>query len=200
MIKKKHKCIIFEGIDNSGKTTVVNKLIQNFPNNFVSISEPCKGKCLVGKFLRNTVLSRKMSNILCEESKIFLFSACRIQHLSELKNINSDKIFLFDRSFLSLYVYNNLNQNLMKIVNINKDYFEDIFDILIVFILKISPETSLQRSPDIYKYNELKKIYNRYENLKNIKNFKFNIQKINAEADRDEVYIKIKSYIDIWIR
>lgn len=199
IMKIRHKCIIFEGIDNSGKTTIINSIIQDFPDHFINILEPCKNKCDIGCFLRTKILT-KDENELCDTSKMLLFTACRFQHIYECNNMSTNKIFLFDRSYLSMLVYNNLDDNAENIIKLNEMFFNRSFEILQVFIMKISPETSLLREKDIYSYEQLKKISNRYNRIFNNSIFNFNISIINAELDQHKVYEKVKNNIIKWIK
>ena len=132
----KKKCILFEGLDNSGKTTMIKKLLSDFPNKFVNVSEPCHDNdCLLGNFLRKTILNNRNLHLLSNNSKTLLFTADRFEHLSKYNlEIQNDKIFLFDRSFLSLFAYSQSSDIFLdNIMKINKIEFEKIFDIIAVF-------------------------------------------------------------------
>ena len=194
---KKNNCIIFEGLDGAGKSTIISKLNQTFKNKFIIKTEPCHGQCIVGKFLRNIILKKKIK--LSDESRMLLFAACRCEHMQNLE-IDNSKIFLYDRSFFSTFVYNTKDYFMFNLFSWIKEDFEKKFNILNIFFLNITPNTSLKRKDDIYNFQELTRFYDRYQYIFNNKKILSKLITIQAERNVTQVYEEIKKHIIKFIK
>lgn len=207
--------IAIEGIDGSGKTTLVEKLAQHFKKQgkeVVKTREP-REDGLVGSLIRK---------ILSEQIKVpsvalqYLFSADRAIHHEEIviPALKAGKVVITDRCFWSAIPYGILDRIMDK-----KDGTYDIAsgEIILVaqsilslyhqftvpdktFYLDVSTETGMQRlskdgkTTEIYeKKDKLEKILSGYKWL--VKEFPEEIICINAEQPVEKVEKDILSHL-----
>ena len=103
-MKKKGVFICIEGLDGSGKTTHVHRLVRNLQKlgfDAVYTTEPSRGE--IGRFIRSSVLQGKKR--LPRVVEAFLFAVDRVDHLEKMVEpaLEAGKIVVSDR-----YVYSSL--------------------------------------------------------------------------------------------
>lgn len=152
--------IVFEGIDGSGTSTQIKKIVESNPDKFMATSEPTTSP--TGKFLR-TMLAGDFT--VDEKTNAFLFAADRCQHIygenGIIENINKGKIVISDRYFFSSLAYQSVGcgEDFPQFVNSRFPLPE------ILFFFEIDPEISLSR---VNARNEKKEIYEKLDAQKKI--------------------------------
>jgi len=121
---KKGKFITFEGIDGSGKSTIIKMLKDEFKINNINIQftrEP-GGKDKLCENIRDILLSDKYE--MCYETEALLFAASRAQHVKKfiIPNINQGVNIISDRFLDSSLVFQGYCRNLSvdKVLTINE--------------------------------------------------------------------------------
>lgn len=137
----------FEGIDGSGKTTVMNLVAEKLRTlelPVITTREP--GATELGKTLRNLLLHKTAPT--CTLAQFLLFAADRAQHFHELimPKLAEKYIVLSDRMADSAMVYQGYVGGLNKLMieTINKWAMQQRQPD-IVFYLKVSAETAMSR-------------------------------------------------------
>lgn len=147
--------IVFEGIDGSGTSTQIKKLVERDLNKFVATAEPTKKE--TGLFLR-----KMLGGDFCVDSKTaaYLFAADRCEHIygkdGVIDLLNQGKIVVSDRYFFSSLAYQSVScgNELPRLLNSQFPLPE------ILFYFYIDPEISLKRVED---RNEKKEIYEKID-------------------------------------
>ena len=129
------KLITFEGIDGSGKTTIVNMLKEKIDNAIITY-EPTK--TWLGNNVKKAIEERK--NVI---TIALLFMADRSQHVKEIKKwIEDGKIVLCDRYIDSTYAYQ--KEELKNIIKNPEEWIEFIHkpflikpDLTLLFVLPV---------------------------------------------------------------
>ncbi|MFO7793244.1 MAG: dTMP kinase [Candidatus Saliniplasma sp.] len=182
--------IVLEGIDGSGKSSVVRSLKKFHPNYYFT-QEPSDSEA--GKLAKKAA-NRQHSPYL----DLFLYLADRVEHTDNIKEIlNNHKTVICDRYWGSTSAYQSASDE------ISLEYTESIQmpfilepDLTILF--DIDPETALERisNRDIKsKYEKmefLKKVRENYLKLAN----KHNWPIIDAGQSPNEVLSQVKELID----
>lgn len=159
--------IVLEGIDNAGKTSIAEKLMDYYEKKgkIAILSKELTTK--VGGTIKECLKDNELSPI----SKAFLFAADRQIRIEKLKEkIDKDNVIIFDRYLYSAIAYReaeNLSGNWVR--ELNK--FIPKSDVCIY--IDISPEESINRNTDKkfnihYSLDKLKKIreaYLKYVNM-----------------------------------
>ncbi|AWG43141.1 dTMP kinase [Candidatus Borreliella tachyglossi] len=187
-ILKNFYCI--EGIDGSGKTSIIQRL-QELCNNqnqlkYYFTKEPSQG--VIGELIRNQLINFK--NPLRDVSLAHLYVADRYEHLYNTKsgimktlNLNKGKIkVITDRYLFSSIVYQgDLGYQLNKNLPLPEK----------LFFIKIDPNVAYNRiqtriQPDLFELDlaKLKKINSRY--IEVLKNFEHLIDIIYLENSNEE--------------
>ena len=140
--------ITIEGIEGSGKTTLINLLSEYFSSrgeDVIVTREP--GGCELGGLLRSLVLSSELR--LTTESELFLFLADRAQHVSECIQpaIMSGKTVFCDRYADSTIVYQGYGRgmNIGKLWEFNEVAIKSIWPQK-TLLLDIDVEKALERA------------------------------------------------------
>ena len=147
--------IIFEGIDGSGTSTQIKKLVERDLNKFVATAEPTKKE--TGLFLRK-MLGGDFS--VDSKTAAYLFAADRCEHIygkdGVIDLLNQGKIVVSDRYFFSSLAYQSVScgNELPRLLNSQFPLPE------ILFYFYIDPEISLKRVED---RNEKKEIYEKID-------------------------------------
>ena len=194
--------IAFEGIDGSGKTSIIEKLsdILNSQNKEPTIvREP--GGTSVGEGIRKLLLSHDYQvNPLAEA---LLMSASRAQLIQEIvkPSLNSGKIVITDRSAYSSVAYQGVGRELgyKEIYELNDLAIESFWPKKVV-LLDIDPKISLSRQKiaDRIGSGEIEffqKIRNGY--LKLAKEFENDFLVLNAEHNVEENIESICNWLEI---
>ena len=194
--------IAFEGIDGSGKTSIISKLsdILNSQNKeHTIVREP--GGTSVGEGIRKLLLSHDYQvNPLAEA---LLMSASRAQLIQEIvkPSLNSGKIVITDRSAYSSVAYQGVGRELgyKEIYELNDLAIESFWPKKVV-LLDIDPKISLSRQKiaDRIGSGEIEffqKIRNGY--LKLAKEFENDFLVLNAEHNVEENIESICNWLEI---
>ena len=194
--------IAFEGIDGSGKTSIIEKLsdILNSQNKeHTIVREP--GGTSVGEGIRKLLLSHDYQvNPLAEA---LLMSASRAQLIQEIvkPSLNSGKIVITDRSAYSSVAYQGVGRELgyKEIYELNDLAIESFWPKKVV-LLDIDPKISLSRQKiaDRIGSGEIEffqKIRNGY--LKLAKEFENDFLVLNAEHNVEDNIGSICNWLEI---
>ena len=147
--------IVFEGIDGSGTSTQIKKLVERDLNKFVATAEPTKKE--TGLFLRK-MLGGDFS--VDSKTAAYLFAADRCEHIygkdGVIDLLNQGKIVVSDRYFFSSLAYQSVScgNELPRLLNSQFPLPE------ILFYFYIDPEISLKR---VENRNEKKEIYEKID-------------------------------------
>lgn len=194
--------IVFEGIDGSGKTTMIDKI-------YSFLSTDLNKKCIKTSEPRTNLIkwSEKILDIIINEeispqTQALLVNAIRYEHINIIKNyINQGYIVLCDRFFFSTIAYQGF---LMKC---DIKYLETIHNLAtngfmpnITYLLDIDPEISKTRMAnrenltkfDNFDIEKMKILQNGFQEC--ITKYK-NTVKIDANLGQDDVFLAIKEDI-----
>ena len=152
--------IVFEGIEGSGKTTLINhvsKYLKKKKISFIKIREPGGNKN--SEKIRKLILNKK--NKFNPLTDLMLYLASRSENIENVIKINyKKKIILLDRFVDSTIAYQHYGMGINKsiIVNINK-----------ILLKKIKPNITflnIVNMQNLKKRLYLRKNKNRYDNFK----------------------------------
>lgn len=189
--------IVFEGIDNCGKSTQIKLLYKYFKENtnmtVERIKEPSNSS--IGRFILDFMKSEEALSDTNKEITSLLFSADRLTQKNKIlqyKN-NPENILISDRSYISSICYQS-NQR------INTSWIEQLNKYMpspdLTFILKIDTDTSINRSSQDTAYEtkkQLKTIQNNY--LQYAMNHK-NVKLVNGSQPPTKINKTIKQVIN----
>lgn len=159
--------IALEGIDGSGKTTQVEKLVQYFKDQgreVVKTREPRKQDGIVGELIQKILHGKtKIPPVAFQ----YLFTADREMHHEELviPSLKAGKVVISDRCFWSAIPYglldrkSELDENTIEYMLAAQSILSMYHQFVVpdyAFYLDISLDTAMQR---IDKTNEMKEIY-----------------------------------------
>ena len=152
--------IVFEGIDGSGTSTQIKRLVESNPSRFFATAEPTTNE--TGKFLRRMLCGEFAVD---EKTASYLFAADRCEHIygkngvEEL--IKNGKTVVSDRYFFSSLAYQSVScgKDLPRLLNSPFPLPEYLF------YFKIDPEVSLKR---VDSRNGQKEIYEKIDIQKKI--------------------------------
>lgn len=181
--------IVFEGIDGSGKSSVISRLKENLEryNQKVKITaEPSRGD--IGEYVLST-------SGLTPETEALLFTADRAMHTKDIKKwMSKGDIVICDRYFGSTLAYQSaagMDINWLKAINSGVAIRPDV-----TILMDIDPEISLKRvnargeRSRFEKLNYLRKVRNAYLDIAE----EYGFEVVDANRDRDTV---AKEVIDI---
>ncbi len=194
---KKKPLIVFEGIDGSGKTTLINHVSKFLKKNkikFIKIREPGGNKN--SEIIRKIILNRK--NKFNTFTDLLLYLAARSENIDNVVGKNyKKKIILLDRFIDSTIAYQHYGMGLDKnlIDKINKILLKNIKPTItflnIVNMRSLKKRLSLRKNKnryDKFKINFYKKVQSGF--LKLAKN-KSNYIIINSNENLLENKIKV---------
>ena len=156
----KKPIIVFEGIEGSGKTTLIKHVVKYFKKNkisFLSIREPGGNKN--SEKIRKLILDKK--NKFNAFTDLMLYLASRSENIDKVINkYYHNKIILLDRFTDSTVAYQHYGMNLNRslIENINKILLKNVKPDL-VFL-------NLINKKNLQKRLKLRKNKNRYDKFK----------------------------------
>ncbi len=171
---KKHFFVVIEGIDNSGKTTLLklikkqleepeNSLIRNYFGEKIYFTSEPYGPNQEIKYFRLSDLIFSQDCIFSSESETYLFLAMRADHLSSfiVPKLQENSLIFCDRYFLSTLAY----QSYLKKVDTNwlvsnMKHISKGIKPLVTFVLEVSKENHLS-----YKTKKNGKSHNEYDSV-----------------------------------
>ena len=159
-MSKKKPLIVFEGIEGTGKTTLINHVSAYFKKkniSFVKIREPGGNKN--SELIRKLILNKK--NKFNSFTDLMLYFAARSENIEKIINkYYSKKIILIDRFTDSTLAYQHYGMKLDKLLinRINK-----------ILLKKIKPQIvflNLVNEKNLKKRLNIRRNKNRYDNFK----------------------------------
>ena len=183
--------IVFEGLDNCGKTTIVEKLKEYYDKQNIKAEFTREFETDVGKLIKKMAQEKELDSIL----KSYLFAAdrqirTRIYNEDDYKN----KIILFDRYYHSAMAYRMAE-------GINKEWIMNLNCIFrqpdIGFYIDITPDESVKRNTNT-KFNiietpeHLSKVRDAYLSFINEENLIY----VNGMRDLEDIYADVLNYIE----
>ena len=194
--------LAFEGIDGSGKTSLINELSKKLNEsnvNFNIVREP--GGSKLGEGIRELLLSHDYD--VDPTSEALLMSASRAQLIQEIVKpaINNGQVVITDRSAYSSVAYQGVGRDLgyQKIYELN-DLAIDSFWPEKVILLDIDPKISLSRqkvadrigSGEISFFNKVRDGY-----LQLAEDFSDKFLVLNAEDSQQQNFKKASEWLDL---
>ena len=194
--------LAFEGIDGSGKTTLINELSNKLTESnvdFKLVREP--GGSKLGEGIRELLLSHDYN--VEPTSEALLMSASRAQLIQEIVKpaINNGQLVITDRSAYSSVAYQGVGRDLgyQKIYELN-DLAIDSFWPEKVILLDIDPKVSLSRqkvadrigSGEISFFNKVRDGY-----LQLAEDFSDKFLVLNAEDSQQQNFKKASEWLDL---
>ena len=159
-MSKKKPLIVFEGIEGSGKTTLINhisKYLKKKKINFIKIREPGGNKN--SELIRQVILNKK--NKFNSFTDLMLYMAARSENIEKVIKINyQKKIILLDRFTDSTVAYQHYGMGL------NKTLINKINKILLKNIKPNKVFLNIVNEKNLKKRLNLRKNKNRYDNFK----------------------------------
>lgn len=194
MKKYKGLLISFEGIDGSGKSTVIKNVFNNLKDTYdIDLTREPGGNNLVSEEIRKILLGNKLE----PETEALLFAASRTEHTQKfiIPALEKGKIILCDRYLDSSLVYQGIGRGLgYKQIEKLNDFGIKGFRPDYVFYLNIDPNISEQRTKNNNRNNNVldkeaymmkNKIYNGFNFI--FKKYKKNHILIDASLSEEEV-------------
>lgn len=199
-MKKKALFITVEGLEGSGKSSVIGYL-EKFLNargaHTIVFREP--GSTMVGEKIRQLLLDKKNSE-LSRHTELLLYLAARTQLVEEklTKALKSADVIISDRFFDSTLVYQGYALGLGRIVERAVAMFTLGVVPDITFLLDVHPSRGLARIRDkdriesrpLSFHRKLRKGY-----LMLAKKYPRRIAVINAEGTLDEIYMQVEKVL-----
>ena len=204
-MSKKKPLIVFEGIEGSGKTTLIN-FIANYLKkkkiNFIKIREPGGNKN--SEIIRKLILNK--NNKFNSFTDLLLYLAARNENIiNVIKKNYKNKIILLDRFVDSTVAYQHYGMGIKKSVieNINKIIVKNIKpDIVFLNTINMNNLTkrlSLRRSKnryDEFKNKFYKKVQNGYLKISSNKsNYVLIDSNKNLNENKEKVLLNILKLI-----
>ena len=212
MSKSLKRLVVIEGIDGSGKSTVVKALVAKldidpkFDGEVLDTCEPTKNP--IGKLIRETYLSGNEK--ISPKAMVKLFTADRIDHLERMGFINTphdtedNTIWISDRYTPSTVVYNIGSESVKDVV---REAVLPLPKPKYMIYLKVSEECASGRMSKSDNHNEifddpslLKKNKKNYEILfrNHAKDIAENIIVIDGEQPVEAIVKEIMDKIDFY--
>lgn len=199
MLQKQPLFAVIEGIDGSGKTTLVKKL-QNRLSGFVNTQLFAEPTDLTdaGREIRR-LLGQFGEDIPEDDLSPRLQELFRIDREWDVRNrispaVERGEIVLLDRYYFSTAAYQ--GRNFDEVEQILQEYLNNdrILEPHLAFYLDINPEAALRRiqsrnaTRDIFEAEEkLEKVYRNYEYIWNSTTFPFPIYRLDAAEAEEEI-------------
>ncbi len=193
----KGKFIVIEGPDGSGKTTIINKLKEEFCNKKDVIFTREPGGTKISEKIRELLLDVENSE-MTSNTEAYLYAAQRLQHTEELivPNLEKGINVISDRYILASVCYQGYGRenNIELIKHINKLPEKLIGDIYYI-VLMVDAKTGISRKKGQKELDRMEmetidfhnRVCNGYETYRGKKNHIF----IDASKVQDEVYSEV---------
>lgn len=139
--------ISFEGGEGSGKTTIIDSLVDELEKKgfeIVRTREP--GGVQIAEEIRNIILDCK-NTTMCSETETLLYAASRMQHLHEkvIPALNEGKIVICDRYLDSSLVYQGYARGVGFDDVLKANCFALNYLPNITFFIDVTPDVGLKR-------------------------------------------------------
>lgn len=142
---KKGRCILVDGTDGCGKTSLISRLKEEHPE-YIYLREPGDSHVKGNETLRHKLLTEDLS---CLEQAELLFKDRNALLKYYLENNLSEKFVIIDRCFISSLVYQAApeeNLNIGDLLTLHKYYLAKLTPLIDqIIILNISDEERLKR-------------------------------------------------------
>ncbi len=138
--------VVFEGVDGSGKSSLINSLSKKIKEDGMQVHVTCEpGKTTSGKMIEG-LLSQKTATLSIDDPLFaYLYAADRYEHVygtdGILAHTKNKELVLCDRYFFSSYVYQGSERIKDLTVSLNRNF---PLPKILVF-LKIDTEKALER-------------------------------------------------------
>ena len=194
--------LAFEGIDGSGKTTLIDELSKKLTESNVDfniVREP--GGSKLGEGIRELLLSHDYD--VDPTSEALLMSASRAQLIQEIVKpaINNGQVVITDRSAYSSVAYQGVGRDLgyQKIYELNNLAIDSFWPEKVI-LLDIDPKISLSRqkvadrigSGEISFFNKVRDGY-----LQLAEEFSDKFLVLNAEDSQQQNFKKASEWLDL---
>ena len=141
--------ITLEGIEGSGKTTQIDRLVELFEDRGIEcVTTRQPGGTLIGENIRSILLD-PTNSALEPVAELLLYMADRAQHINELIRpcLQAGKTVICDRYFDATVVYQGFARglNIELIQQLHQILFDDLKPD-ITLLLDLAPQTGLQRA------------------------------------------------------
>ena len=205
----KGKFITFEGIDGSGKSTIIKEIKKIIVAHGIKVTlsrEP--GGTPIAEEIRSTLLNDKLSNS-CSETEALMMFAARFENLKEniIPALNENKWVLCDRFTDSTFAYQVYGKGLAM------NFVEQLAQLVhpkhspdVTFVLDVDTETSLQRlSQKTEESNHFDSHANHFQDrvrqgyLDLAKKHPQRIQVIDASQSINQVVNDIQKHLQKWM-
>lgn len=192
------KFIAFEGIDGSGKSTVMKRIASMSGGKFFFTAEPTEG--FVGKLLREALRGEKTMD---EKTMAYLFSADRAEHIygkgGILERLSEGKTVLSDRYLFSSLAYQGEMAGRKLARKLNEDF--PLPEALVFF--RVDVKTALSRLAlsgaafELYeKENALRGVASAYEEeIKTYENAGGMVKRVDASKSAAEVTDEVLAFL-----
>lgn len=202
----KNRFITVEGLDGSGKTTIISKIVKYLNNrgiiNIITTYEP--GGTPIAESLRLLIKYGVQNESMNNISELLMIYAARAQLL---ENIIKPALYkgywvIGDRYDLSSHAYQGGGRGIdQSLLNILSQYVTDDLSPDLVLYLDIPPETVFCRIKNRKKLDRIEQeslsFFNRVRTYYHQAiNFKKNIILINANQNLEKVSISVYKYLD----
>ncbi|ADV33797.1 thymidylate kinase [Candidatus Blochmanniella vafra str. BVAF] len=204
-----NKFIVVEGLDGSGKTTIVSKIVQYFNNNnitnLITVHEP--GGTKISDSLRFLIKNGAIDESITNMTEVLMLYAARSQLLENIVKpaLTKGDWVIGDRFDLSSFAYQGGGRGVDEffLYLLSKSVINNLFPHLI-FYLDIAPEISLLRVKNRDKLDRIEKeplsfFYKVREYYKKVAAIQKNIITINANQSLEIVSRSIYQYLDVWL-
>lgn len=204
-----NKFITIEGLDGSGKTTVVAKIVKYLSyhniNNVVTTHDP--GGTPISDTLRLLIQHKSLNESVSYFSELLMIYAARSQLLENIikPSLAQGYWVISDRYDLSSHAYQGGGRKIDKLLlnmlsqKITNNLFPDL-----IFYLDVLPEIGLSRIKNKRKLDRIEEeplsfFNNVRDYYQKLASFQSNIITIDANQDLKTVFTSVYKHLDSWL-